>query len=328
MEVAPTLSVVIPVFNEPDWIGRSVAAAEAAIAASPFEAEIVVVDDGSGQATRDALATLGDRVRVITQENRGRFLARRAGIEAATGELVLMLDSRVLLEPDGLRWVAGQVEQGRRVWNGHCMIDDSSGPYARFWDVLTRAAFPAYLSNPRHVSFGPEEYDRYPKGTGHFLAPREYLLAAIEGFESHYDDLRFVSDDTHLLRDVAGREPINIAPGFASTYHSRVSLKPFLKHAMYRGTTFLDSWGRPGARFFPVVAAAFPGTFVALRFPRLTVAGATSLVFAGTAFAAVKADRPPKEALRFGALMPPFAAAFLAGLWRGAILAARKRVGA
>ena len=321
----PSLSIVIPVFNEPEHIGPTVAAARAAIAASPFEAEIVIVDDGSEAPTKEALARL-DAVRVITQDNRGRFLARKAGIEAATGDLVLLLDSRVQLDAGSLRWVAGRVEQGERVWNGHCMIDPSSGPYAKFWDVLTHAAFPEYLADPRHVSFGVEDYDRFPKGTGHFLAPRRHLLDAIAEFSSHYGDLRFVSDDTHLLRAVAEREPINIAPGFASTYHSRTSLKPFLKHAMYRGTTFVDSFGRPGTRFFGVVLAApfasVIGLLTALRFPRLGLLGATSLAGAGTAFA-LRARRPLPDALRFGALIPPFAVAWAAGVWRGLALAVR-----
>jgi len=323
----PSLSIVIPLFNEPEHIGPTVAAARDAIVASPFEAEIVIVDDGSEQPTKKALGRL-EGIRVIKQDNRGRFLARKAGIEAAGGELILLLDSRVRLDRDSLRWVAERVEQGERVWNGHCMIDASSGPYAKFWDVLTHAAFPEYLAAPRHVSFGVEDYDRFPKGTGHFLAPRRYLLDAIADFSSHYDDLRFVSDDTHLLRAVAGREPINIAPGFASTYHSRTSLKQFLKHAMYRGTTFVDSFGRPGTRFFPVVVAApfasVIGLLMALRFPRLGLLGATSLAGAGTAFA-LRARKPMPDALLFGALIPPFAVAWATGVWRGLALMLRGR---
>ncbi len=232
---------------------------------------------------------------MLRQENRGRFLARKRGIEAAHGELVLLLDARVSLAPDALRFVGEQVAEGRRVWNGHCMIDSSSGPYARFWDVLTRAAFPEYLSDPRPVAFGVEEYDRFPKGTGHFLAPREQLLEAIDGFSSHYDDLRFVSDDTHLLRSIAAIEPINLAPGFASTYHSRTSLWPFLRHSAHRGTTFVDSFGRPGSRFFGIVLAAPPlsllGAVVALRAPRAGLAGAAALAAAGAGFA-LRVGRP------------------------------------
>lgn len=327
----PSLSIVIPVFDEPDWIGRTVGAAAVAARSSGFEeTEIVVVDDGSGPATGAALAALDPAIplRVLRQENRGRFLARKAGIEAARGELVLLLDARVTLAPDSLRFVAGQVAEGRRVWNGHCMIDASSGPYARFWDVLTRAAFPEYLADPRPVSFGADEYDRFPKGTGHFLAPRARLLEAIDGFSSHYEDLRFVSDDTHLLRAIAEHEPINLAPGFASTYHSRTSLGPFLRHAAHRGTTFVDSFGRPGTRFFGLVLAAPPlsliGALVALRAPRVGAAGAAALAAAGTGFA-LRIGRPAREAAGFGALVPPFAVAWAAGIWRGAWLALRRK---
>lgn len=327
----PSLSIVIPVFDEPDWIGRTVAAAAAAAESSDFgDTEIVVVDDGSAPATGAALAALEPAVplRVLRHENRGRFLARKTGIEAARGDLVLLLDARVSLAPDALRFVGDEVAQGRRVWNGHCMIDSSSGPYARFWDVLTRAAFPEYLADPRPVAFGVEEYDRFPKGTGHFLAPRAQLLEAIEGFSSHYADLRFVSDDTHLLRTIAAQEPINLAPGFASTYHSRTSLGPFLRHAAHRGTTFVDSFGRPGTRFFGLVVAAPPlsllGALIALRAPRAGLAVTATLAAAGTGFA-LRVGRPRREAAGFGALVPPFAVAWTAGIWRGAWLALRRK---
>ena len=65
-------------------------------------------------------------------------------------------------------------------------------PFARFWNVLTYSAFADYLDDPRTTSFTLAEYDRYPKGTGHFLAPRAWLREAIAGFDSHYADSRFM----------------------------------------------------------------------------------------------------------------------------------------
>jgi hypothetical protein len=202
-------------------------------------------------------------------------------------------------------------------------------PFAQFWNVLTHAAFADYLDDPRTTSFGVDDYDRYPKGTGHFLAPRAWLLEAIADFSSQYADSRFSSDDTHMLRAIAARDRIHISPGFASVYRNRDALRPFLRHALHRGTTFYDGFFRPGTRFFPVVVASFPaslaGVAVALRRPRLAAGTWVALSGLGAGFAR-RRGRSVRETASFGTLIVPFAAAYCAGIWRGAWLAARNRM--
>src|SRR5689334_12637249 len=94
----PSLSVVIPVFNEENWITRCVDALVASAAHANWPAEVIVVDDGSTDGTGQRLAELADRhgITVISQPNRGRFEARRAGLAKAGGQQVLLLDSRVI----------------------------------------------------------------------------------------------------------------------------------------------------------------------------------------------------------------------------------------
>ena len=326
------LSVVIPVYNEPEWIGRTVAALETAIERSRFAgaSELVIVDDGSAEPTRDALDRLATRapLRIVRQENRGRFLARKAGIEAARGELVMLVDARVTLDADALRWVGEQIAPGSRVWNGHCMID-TSNPYARFWDVITHAGLQDYLANPRTTSFGPEEYDRFPKGTSHFLAPREHLLYALDAFTTYFEDLRDASDDTELLRHVVERERIHISPHFASVYHSRTNLRGFMRHAHHRGKHFFDGFGRPGRRFFWVVVAVFPATVIGIwlvvRAPLVAAACLLAIPLVAGAVA-LRIRRPARDALAFAALAPVFGVVYVAGIWRGAALALRARL--
>ena len=85
-EPRPCLSVVIPCFNEAATLARVVEQ----VLASPCAAEIVVVDDGSTDGTREVLATqLADpRVRVLLHDrNRGKGAALRARLrrgDAAT----------------------------------------------------------------------------------------------------------------------------------------------------------------------------------------------------------------------------------------------------
>jgi glycosyltransferase involved in cell wall biosynthesis len=78
--------------------------------------EVVVVIDGStdgSTALLDALAEKEARLRPITIENRGMGPARRVGIEAAQGELVLLLDDDVLVEPGTVSGHARHHEQNK-----------------------------------------------------------------------------------------------------------------------------------------------------------------------------------------------------------------------
>ena len=330
----PTLSVVMPVYNEPTWVGVAVADLVRAVERSGFERpELVVVDDGSDQETQDALAALEVPFtkRVLRQENKGRLLARMAGIEAATGDLVLLLDSRVSLDPEGLRFISDQLgpDAALPIWNAHCDIELKGNPYARFWNVLTEIAYRDYCANPRTLAYGLDEFDRYPKGTTCFLAPREALLDAMGEFRTHYEDVRNANDDTTVIRALAARQPINISPGFRCLYRSRDALRPFLKHAYHRGTVFVDGWLRPGGRFFAVIVAFYPlsagAVLLGLRRPRIAAAAmVTAPAAAAAAGAALKRSRADCGAL--AALAPAWLWAYSAGMWRGLWLALAARV--
>ena len=326
---------MIPVYNEPSWIGTAVADAVTAVQRSSFaDTELVLVDDGSDEQTQRALAELRAPfpLRVLRQNNSGRFLARRAGIEAAHGELVLLLDARVSLRPDSLGFVSRQLngERPLPIWNAHCDIELRGNPYARFWNALTEVAYREYCANPRTMSYGIEDFDRYPKGTTCFLAPRDALLEAIDNFESHYTDTRNANDDTSVIRLLAARQPINISPGFACLYRSRDSLLPFLKHAYHRGVIFIDGWARPGGRFFGVIVAFYPlsalALLLALRRPRLALAAALAApLAAGCAGAALR--RPRADCAALGLLGPAWVCVYGAGMWRGLWLMLRARAG-
>jgi glycosyltransferase involved in cell wall biosynthesis len=95
---APTLdvSVILPVHNEAGHLRVEVDRIEAALDASPYSFEIIVVDDGSNDGSLDELADLAasGAVRVIRfAENRGSGSARKAGTRAAAGRVVVWTDA-------------------------------------------------------------------------------------------------------------------------------------------------------------------------------------------------------------------------------------------
>ncbi|HUI49076.1 MAG TPA: glycosyltransferase family 2 protein, partial [Acidimicrobiia bacterium] len=89
------LSVVVPVFNERNTVVEVLRRMRAVDLPDGIEREIVVVDDGSSDGTRDVLKQLGDStVRVVMHDyNRGKGAAVRTGFSHATGEYVLIQDA-------------------------------------------------------------------------------------------------------------------------------------------------------------------------------------------------------------------------------------------
>jgi hypothetical protein len=226
--------------------------------------------------------------------------------------------------------VRERVEAGEEVWNAHTIMVTEGNPYGRFWSVVSALAFADYVRAPRTTSFGLSDFDRFPKGTTCFFAPRELLLEGFAGFRSKYADTRSANDDTPIIRTIAARRPINISPSFACVYVPRSSLGSFLRHATHRGIVFLDGHGRRESRFFPVVLAFYPVSLaaaaLAVRRPLsvLALAGSTAAV---AAVAATRARRPAGEVAVFAALAPVYLAAHGVGMWKGLGLALASRLG-
>ena len=85
-----TVSVVIPTFNRASVITRAL---ESILLQTRPPDEILVVDDGSTDDTAERVRAEFPGVRLIEQENRGVSAARNAGIRAATGTWIALLDS-------------------------------------------------------------------------------------------------------------------------------------------------------------------------------------------------------------------------------------------
>jgi glycosyltransferase involved in cell wall biosynthesis len=326
-----SLSVVMPVHNEARHLDATIGALVSAVHRTDFDAELVLVDDGSTDRSVEVARRAADRrlpLRVVTQPNQGRLAARRAGLEATQGELVLLLDGRVRLRPKSLRFVQERVRMGERVWNGHVDVLVAGNPYGAFWKVLVELAWRDYFSEPRTTSYDSENFDRYPKGTTCFLAPRELLLELLGAAWSRYSDSRHANDDTPMIRAIAERTAIHISPSFSCEYTARGTLRSFVSHAVHRGTVFLDGHGVRESRFFVPVIAFYPlSAMVAalcFRRPALVSGLAFASAASGAAFAA-RAGSSRFEAVSFGALVPVYAVAHGLGMWRGLGLIARAK---
>lgn len=95
----PRVSVIIPCYNAAPYIGATI---ESVLAQTLPAAEIVVVDDGSGDDSLAVLAGFGERVRILTRPNGGPAAARNMAIAHASGDFIAFLDSDDLWEPEKL----------------------------------------------------------------------------------------------------------------------------------------------------------------------------------------------------------------------------------
>ena len=120
----PTISVIIPVYNEERTISSIVEIART----WGKSQEVIVVNDGSTDHTLEALRQFGSRIRLISyNKNHGKGYAMAKGVEAATGDLLMFLDGDITgLSHNDLDAMAGPVTDGN--------VDMVIG-VARFWGV-------------------------------------------------------------------------------------------------------------------------------------------------------------------------------------------------
>jgi GT2 family glycosyltransferase len=130
------ISVVIPSYNSARFLGAAIDSI-AAQTRPPFE--VIVVDDGSTDDTPRMLASLAASITtVIRQANQGPAAARNAGIAAATGDLIALLDADDIALPDRLRAQAAALEATPHlsvVASGYEWIDESGSPLP--WPYLS-----------------------------------------------------------------------------------------------------------------------------------------------------------------------------------------------
>ena len=183
-----TISVVIPTYNR---AGTVAAAVRSALEQRDIPDEIIVVDDGSSDETRDVLAAFGERIIVIHQENSGVSGARNAGVSRATGVWVAFLDSDDVWYPERIAILRRDVratDAGVHVAN----VDITSPAYRRNMFELTDFRFPN--DNTRKYDSGLEALLHYPFTSG--VAVRRAWIERSGAFDislSIFEDFDFLT---------------------------------------------------------------------------------------------------------------------------------------
>jgi dolichol-phosphate mannosyltransferase len=111
------LSVVVPVYNEEDTI-EEIISRVLAVEVDGVDKEVIIVDDGSADGTRQAIEASAWRhdPRIQVRENRinlGKGAAIRVGLSYAAGEVILIQDADLELDPSDYPALVGPITDGR-----------------------------------------------------------------------------------------------------------------------------------------------------------------------------------------------------------------------
>jgi glycosyltransferase involved in cell wall biosynthesis len=187
----PTVSFVVPAYNEEALIASCLSAIRAEIARTRCRAEIIVVNNGSSDATREIAASIPGVI-VVDEPQRGLVQARRAGYFAAGGALIANIDADTILTEGWLRTALCEFQRNPN-------LAALSGPFIHYdlprsaqWvaAVFYRIAFVVYLLMRFVVRAGSMMQG------GNFIVSKRALDMA-GGFNP---DFRFYGEDTELAR--------------------------------------------------------------------------------------------------------------------------------
>ncbi|MDB5847638.1 MAG: glycosyl transferase family 2, partial [Rhodoferax sp.] len=107
--VLPGLTVIIPNYNYQEFIAQAI---DSALAVEWPRVQIIVVDDGSTDRSREVIEAYRGRVEIVHQANAGQLQAYNVGFTLANEEVVIFLDSDDLLDPQVMQEVAATWRSG------------------------------------------------------------------------------------------------------------------------------------------------------------------------------------------------------------------------
>ena len=111
-----SLSIVIPLFNEIESVERLLERIDSAMTASPFPWELVLVDDGSTDGTTESTEKLiekyGKHQHLLQlQRNYGKATALQAGIDYASGDIIITMDADLQDNPEEIPAMVQMIQE-------------------------------------------------------------------------------------------------------------------------------------------------------------------------------------------------------------------------
>ena len=191
---AALVSIIIPTYNYAAYIGKAV---DSALKQTYANIEIIVVDDGSTDNTKDVLQKYGDKLVYIQQNNQGAAAARNRGLKEAKGDFICFLDADDTYYPNNIAQKVSFLEAQQSLdW---CYSN---------WSWVDEAGQEVMRGDEPEVSLAniqaegdvlPLALQGYRLGTNVFMF-RKVLVDKLQGFDTH---LKVLEDYDYYLRAAA-----------------------------------------------------------------------------------------------------------------------------
>jgi glycosyltransferase involved in cell wall biosynthesis len=134
MACPPSFAVIVPAYNAASTLQATIASL---LEQTAVPHEIIVIDDGSTDATGEIAASYGPPVRVLTQPNGGTASARNHGMREATADVIAFLDADDLYTRDRLERIGGKFREEPELeavaTDAIMEYDDSSKLVSTWW---------------------------------------------------------------------------------------------------------------------------------------------------------------------------------------------------
>ncbi|NOW45883.1 glycosyltransferase involved in cell wall biosynthesis [Novosphingobium sp. SG751A] len=211
----PTISLIIPAFNEEDYLPACLDAVMRNVAGKAFE--IIVVDNNSTDGTKQVVERYPG-VTYVFEAEKGITRARQCGFKAAKGEILAYVDADT-------RPPAGWVEQIIEQFDKNDKLACLSGPYS-FYDV---SGLRNAISNAWFVAARPlYNFTGYMLVGGNFAIRRE-ALTKMGGFDA---TIEFYGEDVDIAKRAKKQGKVLFSPSFVMpTSGRRMARQGFAKTA-------------------------------------------------------------------------------------------------
>ncbi len=160
-----SISVVLPTYNRAHVLSRAL---DSALAQTRAPLEVIVVDDGSTDNTKELLQAYPD-IRVLHQENRGVSAARNYGIKEAKGEWIALIDSDDAWSPEKLATQIRSLKKDKKwrichtneIWVRKGRRVNQMNKHAKFGGKIFEQCLPLCCISPSSVLLHRTIFDDY-----------------------------------------------------------------------------------------------------------------------------------------------------------------------